>query len=464
MVFSSSIFLFGFFPLLLSLYYFLNIKGKNILLIIFSLIFYAWGEPKYCLIMLFVVFMDYIFAYLIDNNRKYRKIILMIAILGNIGILGYFKYTGFFMTNVSNLFHLNLTIPLIELPIGISFFTFQAMSYVIDVYRRDVKVQKNPFYVLLYVSLFPQLVAGPIVRYKTVEDEILNRKIRMTDISYGLERFIIGLFKKIVIANQVGALADTVFEFKELGSLMILLGSIAYMLQIYFDFSAYSDMAIGMGRMLGFHFEENFNYPYISRSITEFWRRWHISLSTWFRDYVYIPLGGNRKGKRRQIFNLFIVWALTGIWHGASWNFLLWGLYYFFMLVLEKYFLKKYLENIPKVFQHIYVLFIVLIGWILFRSESLHECYYLIIHLFDFRFDYVSSGYFMGLLFKYGIYMFLGILFSMPIYLKVRDFIVYHKSAFINTGLYYALLFCIYYVSVLYLINSTYNPFIYFRF
>ena len=314
------------------------------------------------------------------------------------------------------------------------------------------------------MSLFPQLVAGPIVRYKTVESEIIKRSISRDDIIYGLERFITGLFKKVIIANQTGALADVVFGYHDLSSPAVLLGAIAYTLQIYFDFSAYSDMAIGIGRMLGFHFEENFDYPYVSKSITEFWRRWHISLSTWFRDYVYIPLGGNRKGVTRQVINLFIVWSLTGIWHGASWNFLLWGLFYFLILIVEKFFLKKYIEKLPLFFQHSYVLILVMIGWILFRSESLNQCFYFIGKLFDFNLYNPSVAYIPGLLSKYGIYVILGIIFSTRIYQKIRIYVTHHKSMFVNTGVYYLSMLVIYYITIIYLVNSTYNPFIYFRF
>ena len=317
MVFSSAVFLFGFLPLLLGLYFLAKDKYRNYILLIFSLIFYGFGGPKLLVMMIAVVMIDYLAARLVDKyeNNKIRKLIMFLTVVLNIGTLFYFKYTGFTVEIINRLVNLNIPVPQIVLPIGISFYTFQAMSYVIDVYRREVKAQKNPFNVLLYVSMFPQLVAGPIVRYKTVAEEIEKRQVTLGGFTLGLERFIFGLAKKLIIANNTGKLADTIFEAEILATPMAWLGAIAYALQIYFDFSAYSDMAIGLGKMFGFNFEENFNYPYISKSITEFWRRWHISLSTWFRDYVYIPLGGNRKGIKRQILNLFIVWSLTGILH-----------------------------------------------------------------------------------------------------------------------------------------------------
>ena len=344
MVFSSSIFIFLFLPLVLLFYFIVPDKYKNYVLLIFSIIFYLFGGPKYLLLLITVVLIDYIGAILIEKTNN-RKLFFVITIALNISILVFFKYTGFFLENINGLFNTSIKIPRIVLPIGISFYTFQAMSYVIDVYRKKVKLQKNFFTLLLYVSLFPQLVAGPIVRYETIEKQLSKRKTTFEDFCYGIERFILGLSKKVIIANQMGKLADSIFISNNLTSPIAFLGGLAYMFQIYFDFSAYSDMAIGMGRMFGFKFLENFNFPYISKSITEFWRRWHISLSTWFKDYVYIPLGGNRKGIKRQIINMFIVWSLTGFWHGAEWNFIIWGIYYFIFLVLEKYVLKKALDT-----------------------------------------------------------------------------------------------------------------------
>lgn len=470
MVFSSTIFLFGFLPILLGFYFLAGEKRRNFVLLIGSLIFYGWGGPKYLALMLALVLLDYVFARIIDitNRESRRKLYLILAVCANVGVLAYYKYTNFLLNNWNYLTRSHIKIAEIVLPIGISFFTFQAMSYVIDVYRHDVKAQKNPFYVLLYVSLFPQLVAGPIVRYKTVEQEITNRSISAKDLADGMERFIIGFTKKLIIANQVGELADIIFGTKSLDMPLAWLGAIAYTLQIYFDFSAYSDMAIGLGRIFGFHFEENFNFPYISKSVNEFWRRWHISLSTWFRDYIYIPLGGNRKGTVRMFFNMFIVWGLTGIWHGAEWNFLLWGLYYFIFLSMEKLFLSKWLDKIPRVFGHIYTIIIVIIGWVLFRcDDGLMHCISYVKAMFSFRIT--SRGLDLAALYigKYGVYLFVGIVCSIPLYRAIQYSInerLSEKAKPAIAALGYTFVMGLFLVSVLYLVNSTYNPFIYFRF
>ncbi len=464
MVFTSSIFIFLFLPILFIIYFISPKKLKNYILLIFSLIFYIFGGPSYILIMLLIVFLDYIFAILIDK-LKYKKLFLTLSIISNIGILFYYKYFNFFIDNINKIFNINITISNIILPIGISFFTFQALSYVIDVYKKEVKVQKNPFLLLLYVSFFPQLVAGPIVRYQTVEEEIRDRKTTIDDFTYGLERFILGFSKKMVIANQMGALADIIYSLEELSTPLVLLGSISYMFQIYYDFSAYSDMAIGLGRIFGFHFLENFNYPYISKSITEFWRRWHISLSTWFRDYIYIPLGGNRKGIYRQILNLFIVWLLTGFWHGASYNFIIWGLYYFIFLMLEKFILKKYFKNIPNIFKHIYTLIIILIGWIIFRSDNLTICLNFIKNLFSFNMNYIENT--IIYIETYYIYFILSIIFSIPIYPYIINKITNIKNKKLKIlleVLHYTFLIIIFIISIMFLAKSSYNPFIYFRF
>ncbi len=472
MVFSSTIFLFAFLPILLILYFISPARCRNYILLIFSLIFYGWGGPSYLLLMIIVVTADYLFALFISMTEKkaLRKLFLILTVAGNLGCLGYYKYTNFLIRNLNSIFGTDLTETRIILPIGISFFTFQAMSYVIDVYRKDVAVQKNPFYVMLYVSLFPQLVAGPIVRYKTVEDEILNRNIDIDEIAEGLERFMIGFGKKIIIANNTGALADLIFGMKSVDMPLAWVGAVTYTLQIYFDFSAYSDMAIGLGRIFGFHFEENFNFPYISKSVGDFWRRWHISLTTWFRDYIYIPLGGNRKGTGRMYFNMFVIWTLTGIWHGAEWNFILWGLYYFIFQSAEKLFLKKILEKIPRFFQHLYTLFVIVLGWVIFRcDDGLNHLIRYFKALFSFHINTGTSEILSAYFAKYGIYLFLGILFSIPIYRLIREALAEklsgHKAAkiiFAGTG--YLLVTGMFLISVLYLINSTYNPFIYFRF
>lgn len=477
MVFSSAIFLFAFFPLLAGIYFLAKQKYRNYILLLFSLVFYAWGEPKFVLVMIFMIIIDYLAAILIgaENNVGLRRFTLICAVAINLGILMYFKYANFLVENLNRVLKNDVSIDTIILPIGISFFTFQALSYVIDVYRKEVEVQKNPLYLMLYVALFPQLIAGPIVRYKTVEQEINSRIICLNDICQGVERFIIGFAKKVIIANRVGELADTVYamEIHNIKMPVMWMGAIAYMLQIYFDFSAYSDMAIGLGRIFGFHFEENFDYPYISSTITEFWRRWHISLSTWFRDYVYIPLGGNRKGKKRQIVNLFIVWALTGIWHGAEWNFVFWGIYYFVFLIIEKIFLLEFIEKrsslFMKVIQHIYTLLVVLVGWVLFRATSLSDCIQYIKILFVPQGESLETAFELCRVYfvKYGIYMILGCLTSIPICRKIRGGGYTTKIAIpesVKLLIRYLLLLMLFGLTILYLTNSTYNPFIYFRF
>lgn len=466
MVFSSTIFVFLFLPLVLILYFLMPKKFRNYILLIFSIIFYIFGGPKFLLVLLLVVLIDYFGALLIEK-KKNKKLFLIITICLNIATLFYFKYTGFFLENINNLFSLNIKIPDIVLPIGISFYTFQAMSYVIDVYRKKVKVQKNFFTLLLYVSLFPQLVAGPIVRYETIEKELTSRETTFDDLVYGIRRFILGLAKKVIIANQMGALADIIFTSNNLSTPIAWLGAFAYTFQIYFDFSAYSDMAIGLGRIFGFKFLENFNFPYIAKSVTDFWRRWHISLSTWFRDYVYIPLGGNRKGILRQIFNLFVVWILTGFWHGAEWNFVIWGLYYFIFLILEKFVLKKILKKTPSVLLHIYTMFIVIIGWVIFRCDNLNTLTMFFKELFSFNVTEYGINELLIYLESYGVYFILAIIFSFPTYYKIIDKIdsINNKKVKLFLDIcHYLGLIILFVITIMFLAKSSYNPFIYFRF
>lgn len=466
MVFSSTIFVFFFLPLVLLFYFLAPKKIKNYVLLLFSIIFYLFGGPKFLLVLISVVLIDYIGAILIDKTKK-KKQFLALTIFLNIAVLFYFKYTGFFLENVNSLFNIKIDIPDIILPIGISFYTFQAMSYVIDIYRKKVKLQKNFLTLLLYVSLFPQLVAGPIVRYETIENQLKTRKTTLEDLEYGIRRFILGLAKKVIIANQMGALADTIFQSNDLTTPVAWIGAIAYMFQIYFDFSAYSDMAIGIGRMFGFKFLENFNFPYISKSITEFWKRWHISLSTWFKDYVYIPLGGNRKGIKRQILNLLIVWSLTGFWHGAEWNFILWGLYYFIFLILEKFILNKVLNKVPNIINHIYALFIILIGWVIFRCDTLSTMKEMFTALFSFNITQMSLNESLVYLESYYIYFILAIIFSAPVYYKIVEKIKTLKKGKLKTFLtimHYLFLIGLFIITIMFLAHSSYNPFIYFRF
>ena len=383
MVFSSLLFLYVFLPLNLLAYHLMpSMRAKNAVMVFFSLIFYAWGEPVYVFLLLGMAFADWLLAkYIAGQKRrsKQAKAGVLLTCIVDLGLLGIFKYGTFFMENTNNLFGFPDPVLQIALPIGISFYTFQLLSYVVDVYRGDVEAQPHFSRLLLYVSLFHQCIAGPIIRYKDINAEIMERHASRADISYGVTRFTVGLAKKAVLANACGALADqllvadTVTGSKALEAIQaqptvaLWVGALAFMFQIYLDFSAYSDMAIGMGRMIGFHYRENFRYPYLSVSITDFWRRWHISLSSFFRDYVYIPLGGNRCSRGRVVFNLFVVWALTGFWHGASWNFMCWGLYYFLFLLIERAFLRDKLERLPSLVGHIYALVVVYFGWVLFK-------------------------------------------------------------------------------------------------
>ncbi len=374
MVFSSTIFLCIYLPLVLLGYYICPKRGRNFFLLIVSLAFYAWGEPKYVFLMIFSILINYIFGRLMDKNRengKRLKLLLVLSVIIDLGLLGFFKYTDFIINNVNAIFGTGFDLLNIALPIGISFYTFQAMSYTIDVYRDDVKVQKNLIDFGMYITMFPQLIAGPIVRYSDVETQLAERTVTTGDFSDGIMRFVIGLGKKVLLANQIGALWTEIYGLGGMSSaLTAWLGAAAFTFQIYFDFSGYSDMAIGLGKMFGFKFPENFRYPYESVSITDFWRRWHITLSTWFKEYLYIPLGGNRRGLARQALNLLIVWSLTGFWHGAGWNFVMWGLYYFVILFIEKLFLLKALDKLPRLLRHLYSLLLIVIGWVIFACDD----------------------------------------------------------------------------------------------
>lgn len=469
MVFSSMIFLWLFLPLMLLIYFMCNAKVKNIALLIGSLIFYAWGEPKYIFLMLVSILINYIFGLLIDKFRKYDKQILFITIIVNFVILGYFKYFNFFANTLNNLFDSSIiSARNIILPIGISFYTFQILSYVIDLYRKEIKVQKNIFNLALYVSFFPQLIAGPIVKYKDIESQIVTRKIDLELFSSGIRKFVYGLGKKVIFANQLAFIVDNIYSngVENLNSPIAWLAAICYTLQIYFDFSGYSDMAIGLGRMFGFHFPENFNLPYISQSITEFWRRWHISLSTWFKEYLYIPLGGNKKGKTRTYINLFIVFLATGLWHGASFNFIAWGLYFGIFIIIEKMFLLKILDkNKIKIFNIIYTMLIVIIGWVIFRVNGLRNSIDIIKLMFSFNFNetYILLPTFINL--KTISILVLAILFCGPIQ-KTFSLLKNKDSIFkiYKSKLEFIVIFIITSICIIELVSSTYNPFIYFRF
>ena len=472
MVFSSLVFLFVFLPIVLVLYYLSGKKYRNYLLLLASLFFYAWGEPTYVVIMLVSIGANYLCGLLVDEKRadKVRVAGVVISVIFNICMLGVFKYSGFFIKNINVVFNTSLPVPEIALPLGISFFTFQAMSYVVDVYRKDAKVQKNIFDLSLYISLFPQLVAGPIVRYQTVADQIEEREHDIIKFGDGVRRFIIGLGKKVLLSNSLGMLADSVFGMQtyQLTIVSTWLGILAYSLQIFFDFSGYSDMAIGLGKMFGFEFLENFNYPYISQSASEFWRRWHISLGSWFRDYVYFPLGGSRRGNVRTYINLFIVWFLTGFWHGASWTFIAWGLYFGLLIGMEKSYLGKLLNKVPRFVRHIYLLLVVMIGWVFFRADSFSYSIEFIKNMFFMGTNVIFDGVAASYINDYWFVLVLSMIFCMPIVDWFRRKIEVANDKILESNISYVLNSVVYtgilLIVIFKLVNSTYNPFLYFRF
>lgn len=463
MLFTSIPFLYYFLPLVLITYFIMPKKYRNIVLLIFSIIFYAYGEPKYVFLMLLEILVAYFGAIIIDKNSKYKDITLVVVLIIHIGLLGIFKYTDFLILNINKIFNSHIALLNIVMPIGISFYTFQIISYLVDVYRKEVKPQENILKLATYVTLFPQLIAGPIVRYKDINKELDKKDEKLEDVSYGFRRFIIGLAKKVIIANSLGELVNILDSSVSVTIVATWLKAISYMMQIYFDFSAYSDMAIGLGRIFGFHFLENFDYPYMSKSITEFWRRWHISLGSWFRDYVYIPLGGSRRGNGILIRNILIVWALTGLWHGASWNFIIWGLYFGILLLIEKLFVKKYLEKIPGVFRCIYTLFIVLISFIIFSADSMNGALLTINNLFRAEM-FIDEGVIYYL--KSYLPLLIVSLFGVTpliknIYIKMGKNKSINKILNILEPVFLLLLLVI---VTAYLIDSSYNPFLYFRF
>lgn len=462
MLFTSEVFLFLFLPFTVAVYFLAfrkNTFGKNVFLLIMSLLFYAYGEPLYVLLMIFMIAIHYIFALLMSRNKSRNGWILGICIFIDICILGYFKYSNFIIDNLNNVVHLGIKNLDVRLPIGISFYTFQSISYVIDVYRGKVKAQRNPLYLGLYISLFPQLIAGPIVRYETIEKEIIHRKENIKDFSLGVNRFIVGLGKKVLLANQFAIFADAAFNATSRSVAFAWGGAIAYSLQILFDFSGYSDMAIGLGRMFGFHFLENFKYPYISRSITEFWRRWHMSLQTWFKDYVYIPLGGSHvKTVGRHIFNMFVVWSLTGLWHGANWTFVIWGEMYFILLVIEKY--TTLIDKLGK-FSNIYTLLFVMVGLVFFRSDSISKAIAYLLSMIGFGskglIDSVAVEYFQ----RYVLFLALGVICCFPI---IHNMNIHLRKNKIYSCLYILVMTAILIISIMFIFSNAYNPFIYFNF
>ena len=472
MVFSSAIFLFIFLPIVLLIYYILpKLSQKNIFLLFASLIFYAYGEPKFVLIMMLSIIINYFLGFIIEYSKKYslliRRLSLLLVVIVNVGLLFYYKYYDFFIENVNGIFGLELPLKNIILPIGISFFTFQIMSYQFDLYLNKVKLQKNPLKLGLYIALFPQLIAGPIIRYIDVAEQIDSRKLKFDSFAYGIQRFIIGLGKKVLIADAFGIIADYVFAqpVNEISTLLAWVGAIAYTLQIYFDFSGYSDMAIGLGYMLGFKFLENFNYPYIAKTVQDFWRRWHISLSSWFRDYVYIPLGGNRKGN--VYVNLFIVFFVTGMWHGASWNFVLWGLWHGIFLVIERIIKNSKLNTIklPYIITWAYTMVVVIIGWVMFRAVDMAYAYDYIKIMFSFKANEIADNIALFFIKDNLILFIIAIISATPFIKNIYHILNNNSRAYKYNQIVKPLaLITIFIIAISYIVNSTYNPFLYFNF
>ena len=467
MVFSSLSYLLLFMPLVILLYFIVPKKARNFILFVVSLIFYAWGEPIYVVLMIFSTLVDYSHGLLLEkweDKPVLRRAVLISSCVINLGLLCFFKYAGFAVQSVNDLLGLSLKVPSVALPIGISFYTFQTMSYTIDVYRRKCPVQHNIISFGCYVAMFPQLIAGPIVRYVTVAEELDNRVETWDGFYQGIQRFVLGLCKKVLLANGVGALWESVAAQSagELSALTAWLGILAYAFQIFFDFSGYSDMAIGLGRMFGFSFPDNFRYPYISRSVSDFWRRWHITLSTWFREYLYIPLGGNRCSTARQIFNLSVVWMATGLWHGASWNFLAWGAYFGALLIAEKFVFGKYIEKAPAFVGWLYTALAVIVGWVLFAFEDFSRGYAFLGAMLGGGAGAVDAQGMRALL-DYGVLLLVCAIASTPAAANLMGKLRSAKPK-LHTALTYALLILGFAVSMVYVINAGYNPFLYFRF
>ena len=476
MVFSSLIFLFRFLPIVLIAYFVAPRKCRNLILFLSSLVFYAWGEPIYVGLMLFSTVVDYTLGRLVDYYKRYEqrnkaKIFVTMSIVINLGLLGFFKYTDFFLSNFNGWFGTDFKLLNLALPIGISFYTFQTMSYTVDVYRGEAKVQKNIVSFGAYVALFPQLIAGPIVQYKTIATQLDERQETMDGFAYGVMRFMAGLGKKVLLANNIGLLYETIAAYpsENLPVLTAWLGAIAFAFQIYFDFSGYSDMAIGMGRMFGFHFLENFKYPYQANSITDFWRRWHISLGTWFKEYVYIPLGGNRLGKAKHLRNIMIVWLLTGFWHGASWNFLFWGLYFGVILMIEKLVLLQWLEKLPAFVRHLYTMVLVLFSWVIFAFEDTKAMVVYLKAMIGLGGAGIYNTDTLYLMTSYGVLLLILILgctsYPKQLALKLQKRLEKRTSGQVCSAALNVLFVCgVFLLSLAYLVSASYNPFLYFRF
>lgn len=478
MVFSSLIFLFRYLPIVIILYYISPAKLRNAVLFFASLLFYAWGEPVYIVIMLFSTLVDYTHGILVDlfkekGEMAKAKLTVASSMIVNLLLLGYFKYSDFLISNINGIFNLNIPLLKLALPIGISFYTFQTMSYTLDIYRGQAKVQRNIISFGAYVALFPQLIAGPIVQFKTVAKQLEERKENKDLFAYGIIRFTIGLGKKVLLANNIGLLWKQInlMQVNNLPVLTAWIGILAFAFQIYFDFSGYSDMAIGLGSLFGFTFLENFNYPYQSKSITEFWRRWHISLGSWFRDYVYIPLGGNRKGIISQIRNISIVWLLTGFWHGASWNFILWGAYFGIILVVEKFYLARVLNKLPDWISRFYTLFIVLMSWVIFAFDDFQEGIYYLKVMFGGMNSPIYDTETLYILYNYAVLLLIAIFASteLPknIVQRVAGYFI-NSSKRLDRLFYYMIentfIIVLFILSIAYLVDASYNPFLYFRF
>ncbi|MBQ2004154.1 MAG: MBOAT family protein [Peptococcaceae bacterium] len=471
MVFSSIPFLYYFLPIVLLCYAIAPAKCKNMVLLLASLVFYAWGEPKLVLLMAVSVVLGYVFGLLIEKHRGtiHAKYYMIASIVISVGFLGYFKYADFFIVNINMATGLSLPLLKVALPIGISFYTFQLISYIIDVYR-GTAAQHSLLNLATYIAMFPQLIAGPIVRYTDIAKDLTERVHRFEDIAYGIRRFVIGLSKKVLIANQLGELCDIFQSSGEQSVLFFWMYAISVSLQIYFDFSGYSDMAIGLGRLFGFKFMENFNYPYISKSVTEFWRRWHISLGSWFRDYIYIPLGGNRVSKGRHLFNIFVVWFLTGFWHGAAWNFIVWGLYFAVLLVIEKFFMLKYMERMPKVLVHGYVLLASVISFVIFDAANMASAFAYIGAMFGFGGLPLVSVETLYYLRSYAILLILALIGATPLVKSIVNRIMTAQwtestlGTVLSTALELLVLIVLFVVSTAYLVDGSFNPFLYFRF
>ena len=467
MLFSSVSFLYYFLPITLILYFVSKDKYKNIILLLASLFFYFYGEPKYTVLMLISAFSAYIHGILIEKFREkgYSKLFLVSGLVVSLGILIVFKYMDFIIKNINYISNSNIKLLRLVLPIGISFYTFQGLSYIVDVYKKDAKVCRSFVDFATYVCLFPQLIAGPIVRYTTIEDELKNRTHSFDKFAYGVNRFVVGLAKKVILANNLGMIVDIMTKSNEKSVLSYWMVAIFFSLQIYYDFSGYSDMAIGLGRMFGFDFLENFNYPFISKSIKEFWRRWHISLSSFFRDYVYIPLGGNRVSRGRWIFNLLIVWSLTGLWHGDSWNFILWGLYFAILLIIENLFLQNILNKLPALIQHIYAKFFIIISFVIFNNENIKDLWSSLYNMFNFRGLDLYNDFSTYYLKSYTVLLIVSVIGATPILKniiqKINKNVTGQKViSTINSILNIVLLV----VVTAYLIDGSFNPFLYFRF